>query len=165
MKKIALVILAVLSALATFSCGPQSAPDTRAADERAIRETDSAWSAAAGAKDLERTVAYYAPDAVSLPANAPIATDMGAIRKFWEQDFAMPGYALSWKTAKVEVSRGGDMGYAYGTYEFTFNDAKGKPMTDRGKYLTVWKKQADGKWKAVADMFNSDLLPMGGSSQ
>jgi ketosteroid isomerase-like protein len=32
-------------------------------------------------------------------------------------------------------------------------------MTDRGKYLAVWKKQADGSWKCVADMFNTDLPP------
>ena len=29
--------------------------------------------------------------------------------------------------------------------------------TDKGKYLTVFKKQPDGSWKAVADMINSDL--------
>ena len=72
------------------------------------------------------------------------------------QGFASPGNMNS-KTDKVEVSRGGDLGYASGTYEFTFNDAKGKPITDRGKYFTLWKKQSDGKWKAVVDMYNSDL--------
>jgi ketosteroid isomerase-like protein len=39
----------------------------------------------------------------------------------------------------------------------TMKDAQGKPVTDRGKYTEVWKKQADGKWKAVADIWNSDL--------
>jgi ketosteroid isomerase-like protein len=39
----------------------------------------------------------------------------------------------------------------------TENDAAGKPMTDKGKYLEVWKKQADGTWKCVVDMFNTDL--------
>jgi ketosteroid isomerase-like protein len=36
-------------------------------------------------------------------------------------------------------------------------DAQGKPVTDHGKLVEVWKKQADGKWKTVADTFNSDL--------
>src|SRR6266702_2067927 len=35
---------------------------------------------------------------------------------------------------------------------------KGKASSDRGKYLAVWKKQADGSWKAEADTWNSDLL-------
>jgi ketosteroid isomerase-like protein len=57
----------------------------------------------------------------------------------------------------VEVARSGDLGYSQGTYDLTFNDPSGKPMTDRGKYLEVWKKQADGSWKCAVDTFNSDL--------
>jgi uncharacterized protein (TIGR02246 family) len=135
----------------------QQQPDTRAADERAIREADSAWEAAAGAKELDGYVSYYAPDASTFPPNAPIVTGLEAIRKSMEQAFAIPGFALSGKIAKVEVSRAGDLAYTSGTYQVTVNDANGKPVTDHGKYVTVWKKQSDGKWKAVADIFNSDL--------
>jgi ketosteroid isomerase-like protein len=39
----------------------------------------------------------------------------------------------------------------------TTPDPAGKPVTDRGKYVTIWKKQADGSWKVIADIFNSDL--------
>jgi len=31
------------------------------------------------------------------------------------------------------------------------------PIDDTGKYLEIWKKQADGGWKVVRDIFNSDL--------
>ena len=68
-----------------------------------------------------------------------------------------PGFALTFQSTKVEVARAGDLGYSIGAYELTLNDAKGKPVKDRGKYATVWKKQADGSWKAVVDMFSSDL--------
>jgi ketosteroid isomerase-like protein len=37
------------------------------------------------------------------------------------------------------------------------NDPKGKPVNDKGKYVTVYGKQPDGKWKVVVDIFNSDL--------
>jgi len=47
-----------------------------------------------------------------------------------------------------------------GTYELSETDANGKPMVDKGKYLEIWKKQADGSWKCVADMFNTDLPSM-----
>jgi ketosteroid isomerase-like protein len=45
------------------------------------------------------------------------------------------------------------------------NDAQGKPVTDNGKFVEVWKKQSDGKWKCVADTYNSDLpvVPAGKS--
>jgi ketosteroid isomerase-like protein len=42
------------------------------------------------------------------------------------------------------------------TFELSFQDAEGNPVTTVGKYVTVWKKQADGQWKVVADIFNRD---------
>jgi ketosteroid isomerase-like protein len=37
------------------------------------------------------------------------------------------------------------------------NDKDRKPLTDKGKYTTVFRKQADGSWKGVSDTVNSDL--------
>ncbi|HTA95878.1 MAG TPA: DUF4440 domain-containing protein, partial [Verrucomicrobiae bacterium] len=58
--------------------------------------------------------------------------------------------------SKVEVARSGDLAYDTGAYSFTRNDASGKPVTATGKYLVVWKKQADGKWKVIQDIDNRD---------
>jgi uncharacterized protein (TIGR02246 family) len=146
-------------ALFALSCGQQRPPDTRAADEAAIRDADIAWTKAAGAKQLDATLSYYADDGSVLPPNAPMATGKEAIRKVWVELLQAPGFSLNWQPVKVEVARSGDVGYSQGTYEMSMNDPKGQPMKDRGKYLVVWKKQADGNWKAVADMFSSDLPP------
>jgi uncharacterized protein (TIGR02246 family) len=143
----------------TLACRPQAPPDTRAADEQAIRTADAACLQAAQAKDLERLVACYAEDAAMFPPNVPIATGREAIRANWSQLFAAPGYALSWQPTRVEVSRGGDLGYGMGSYELTLNDSKGKPVVERGKYVNVWRKQADGSWRMVADIWNSDQPP------
>jgi len=136
---------------------PPSPPDTRAVDERAIREADAAASRAFAAKDVEASVGFYADDALWLAPNAPMQTGKEAIRKSTSEMMATPGLALSWQASKVEASRGGDLAYSIGTYQGTMNDAKGKPVTDRGKYVLVWKKQPDGRWKIVADIGNSDL--------
>ena len=148
-----------LAALLLGCSQPQPAPDTRAADEAAIREADIAWSKAAAAKQLDATLSYYSEDASMLPPNAPIATGKETFRKVWAQLFEIPGFSVSWQPVKVEAARSGDLGYSHGTYEMTMNDPKGNPVTDRGKYVAVWKKQADKSWKAMADMFNSDLPP------
>jgi ketosteroid isomerase-like protein len=137
-------------ALACQQPPPASPPDTRAADERAVREADAACSKAAAAKDVEGTVSFFAEDAVKLQPKE-------SIRKSVSELMANPGFALSWQASKVEASRGGDLAYAVGTYQFTLNNAKGKPVTDRGKFVAVWKKQTDGHWKMVADMANSDV--------
>jgi ketosteroid isomerase-like protein len=132
-------------------------PDTRAADEASLRALDTEWSKAAVAKDLDRSVAYLADDTMMLPPNAPPVNGKEAVRKFWSDMLALPGLALSWQTTKAEAAKSGDLGYTWGTYEMTVNDAKGNPNTDRGKYLTVWKKQPDGAWKCLVDSFSSDL--------
>ncbi len=151
--------LVVTFALLAFmwGCAPQAAPDTREADERAIREIEVAWSKAAAAKDVEHFMSVYADDASVFEPGSPTATGKDAIRKGLDAMFAAPGMSLSFQTARVAVSRSGDLAYTYGTYAMTMKDAKGKPVNDKGKYVTVYGKQPDGKWKAVADIFNSDL--------
>ncbi len=145
-------------ALALFgaACGSQAPPDTRAADETTIRSLDADWSKAAGAQDVEGTVAFYADDASLLPPNAPILSGKAAIRSDWAT-LLVPGTSLSWHPEKVEVARSGDLAYSMGVYQITMKDPQGKSISDHGKYLEVWKKQADGKWKAVADTYNSDV--------
>ena len=134
-----------------------SAADTKSAIEKALRDLDAQWSAAAGAKDLDKTVSFYSADAVVMPPNASAATTKEAIRSVWKEMLTSPGAAISWKATKVEVAKSGDLACVSGTYEETTIDASGKPVKDHGKYVEVWEKQADGKWKCGADIWNSDL--------
>jgi ketosteroid isomerase-like protein len=153
-----LLVLVPLTMILLASACNQAAPDTRAADEAAIREADTQWSKIAGTKNLDATVAYYADDAQVLAPEAPIATTKQAIRALWTQLLG-PDTTVSWQATKVEVARSGDLGYLTGTYELTMKDAKGTATTEKGKMVEVWKKQPDGKWKVVADIFNSDAPP------
>jgi uncharacterized protein (TIGR02246 family) len=128
-----------------------------AADEQPLRDLDAQWSKAAEAKDLDKTVSYYADDAIVMPPNASAATTKEAIRSAWKEMLTTPGAAISWKATKVEVAQGGDLAYVSGTYEETMTDASGQSVKDHGKYVEIFKKQADGTWKVVADIWNSDL--------
>jgi uncharacterized protein (TIGR02246 family) len=137
-------------------CSRQQPPDNRAADEATIRNLDAQWSKAAGAHDLDGIVSYYSDDAVLLPPNAPVAASKQSIRASWAP-LAEPGVSISWQVSKVEVARSGDLAYSTGTYALAIKDPQGKPVTDTGKFMEVWKRQPDGGWKAVADTYNSDL--------
>src|SRR5262249_4030446 len=150
---------ATLTFLVSFSfiCSAWAA-DTKAI-EQALRDLDAQWSAAAAAKDLDKTLSFYSDDVIVMPPTAPAVTTKEAVRKLWQGLFASPGMALNWRTTKVEVAKSGDMAYTTGAYEFTINDSTDQPVNDRGKYLAVWKKQADGKWKCGVDIWNSDLPP------
>jgi ketosteroid isomerase-like protein len=136
-------------------CGENKPPDTRAADEKTIRDLDARWSKTAAARDVDGTVSYYSDDASLLAPNAPIASDRQSIRASWASLLG-PDTSLSWQATKVEVARSSDLAYLVGTYQLTTKDAQGKPVSDNGKFVEVWKKQADNKWKVVADIFNSD---------
>jgi ketosteroid isomerase-like protein len=125
--------------------------------ERILRDLDAQWSKAAAARDLERTVAFYSDDAIVLPPNATAAATKETVRNVWKEFLGAPGLMISWEPSKVKLGHNGAMAWVSGRYELTMNDATGKPMNDRGKYLEVWEKQADGNWKCAADMWNSDL--------
>lgn len=147
----------ITSVLLGSSCAPPTAPDTRAADEPAIRALDEQWSATAAKNDLDGTVAFYSDDAVLLPPNAPIARDQKSIRESWA-GLLGPNTAVSWNVSKVEVAKSGEIGYLYGTYQLSIKDPKGGPaINDTGKLLEIWKRQSDGKWKCIVDTYNSDL--------
>jgi ketosteroid isomerase-like protein len=154
--QISLLLVLLVIALMT-ACQTQTAADTRATDEATLRNLDSEWSKAAGARDVDKTVSYYAADAVVMPPNIPALTTKEAIRGLWQSMLGSPGFSGGWNATRVDVARSGDLAYVSGSYQFTERDAGGGPMTDKGKFLEVWKKQGDGSWKCVVDMFSSDL--------
>jgi ketosteroid isomerase-like protein len=50
-----------------------------------------------------------------------------------------------------------DLAYARGAYTATRTDAASqRPVTAKGKYVVVYRKQADGHWKAIHDINNRD---------
>ena len=145
-----------------FSCAqqqPAAPPDTRAADEAAIRKADVDWSNAAQTNKVDAWVAFYSDDATVLPPNEPMASGKDAIHKSIEGLLGLPGLNLKWEPKKIEVSKSGDMAYSFGTYEMSMTDPKGTPVMDKGKYVEVWKKQTDGSWKCAVDTYSSDLPP------
>jgi len=159
MKKLLVLVACVATLALMYACQPQSQtpPDTKAADETALKNLDAEWSKAAGTKDVDKTVSYYAADAIVLPENGPAVSSKDAIRNVWKGMLTAPGFSGGWTGTKVEVARSGDIGYVTGTYSMTMNDASGKPATDKGKFVEVWKKQSDGSWKCAVDIWNTDL--------
>src|ERR1700722_6720646 len=123
------------------ACSQQSAPDTRAADESAVRDADAQWAKTAGANDLDGTVSYYSDDASLLPPNAPIAVGKQAIRAVWAT-MLNPSVTVSWEVTKAEVAHSGDLAYVTGTYQIAAKNPQAKAQEDRGKMVEVWKKQA-----------------------
>jgi uncharacterized protein (TIGR02246 family) len=151
--------LAVLSFIVLVGCtaSPAVPSDTRDADAKAIRDGEAAWNNDWATKDIDRIVVHYADDAsVEIP-NIPIMTGKDAIRTGLKQFMADSNLALTFQASQVEVAKAGDLAYSRGTYSMTMTDPTSKqPVTERGKYVTVYRKQPDGSWKAVQDINNAD---------
>ncbi len=149
------LVLVALVGLFAVGCSPASQSESREADVEAIRQADLAWSAAQAADGLDGTMSVYLDDAIMLAPNRPMAIGKTAIREASEAlGVGSPGHSVTWQPMKIEVARSGDIGYAIGTIE-GFVDAA--PV--KGKYVEIWKKQADGSWKVAADMFSPDSPP------
>ncbi len=139
---------------------PPPAPDTHDADVKAIRDLETAQVQAFNAKDVDKLVAFYADDASLFPPGAPAVNGMAAIKAAEKPLLADKNFSLTSATDKVDVAKSGDLGYTQGAYTATFTDTKTKRvLTVKGKYVTVYKKQADGSWKIVADINNEDAPP------
>jgi len=139
------------------SAAPATPPDTRAADVQAVKDVETAWVKDAATKDPEKWANYFTDDGSGLYPGAPTVNGKAALKAAMAPYLADPNFTLTFASDKAVASKGGDMVYSQGTYTMTMTNPKTKkPMTDHGKYLTVYMKQADGSWKAVADTFNSD---------
>lgn len=135
---------------------PVEPPDTRAADQAAIRNASKEWSAAAQAKDVEKFVSFYAEDATVMLEAAPDVKGLAAIRETITGMMQDPHFSLSFETTSVEVARSGDMAYELATYALTVSDPKTKkPAKQKGAGVVVWTKR-DGQWKALVDAPLSD---------
>src|SRR5215470_2442935 len=133
-----------LAAFMTGCSSSASLPDTRDADVQAVKAVEMAWAKDVAAKDAATFAKYYADDATVLIPNSPAIHGRADIEKALKPMLADPNFALTFASSTVEASKGGDLVYTQGAYTMTTSDAKGKPMTDKGKYLTIFKKQADG---------------------
>lgn len=120
-------------------------------EAKTLAALDDEWSKASVSGDVDRVVSFYAPDAVVYPPDAPVAADPATIRSTWAEQLADKSYKTSWKTTHAGVDH--NTGFTSGTYEVTGPDSK---VVERGKYLCVWRKGADGKWKSIHDMWNKD---------
>ena len=159
LRNTSLIVCLALAALTAGCSNPPPAPppDTRAADLQAVKDVEAAWVKDMATKDADKFASLLADDASGLYPGAGILNGKAAIKAAFAPYFADPNFSLTWESTRAMASKGGDMVYSQGTYTMTMTNPKTKkPMTDKGKYLTVYTKQADGSWKVVADTFNSD---------
>jgi uncharacterized protein (TIGR02246 family) len=163
MRRAFRLLLALPLAIPLAACAPTKAEPTDtasakvdlAAEEQAIKDLNARWVRMIAAKDTAGIYELYASDALYMAPNAQALGGRPGVAKAWSGFYAMKGSSLSFRPTKVVVAQAGDLAYDVGTFTFGMDGPRGR-IEDKGKYLTVWKKQ-DGAWRIAAEMYNSDL--------
>jgi uncharacterized protein (TIGR02246 family) len=114
------------------------------------------WSDVAATGDIEAILAGWAEDAVMMAPGQPPIRGKAAIREYVETTGSIPGATIRWEPLEAHVSTSGDMAYLIERNQITWQDSTGARVTESNKAVTVWRKQADGSWKNVIDMWNAD---------
>jgi uncharacterized protein (TIGR02246 family) len=127
------------------------------ADVAQVRAADAAVTRAITAKDVDAISGYYANDAILMPTAEPMIRGKAAIREEWQHILAIPNFTNQTTTQDVKVS--GDLAYTYGVYRSKMMGADGNPVEEPGKFVTVWRREPDGKWRIVLDTYNTDIMP------
>lgn len=97
---------------------------------------------------------YYADDAVFMPPRQAEVRGRDALLEYWRARPDEGLIELELEPDRIETS--GELAYEVGHYTSILRPRHGALLQDYGKYLTVYRRQADGSWKAVADTFNTD---------
>ncbi|HEU5261499.1 MAG TPA: DUF4440 domain-containing protein [Gemmatimonadales bacterium] len=133
-------------------------PADVAAGRGALFGADRAFSRATAERRVDGWVEFFAADGAMIRA-AGTVTGTAAIREQMAKTFADTSFTLSWQPQEADVGAAGDLGYTVGRYEARFRDEKSQSVVRSGRYLTVWRKQADGSWKVVQDIGVQDPAP------
>ncbi|MEP6945941.1 MAG: SgcJ/EcaC family oxidoreductase [Acidobacteriota bacterium] len=155
MKKylLALVVItfAAISLAAQTNMQTNAGSDKLADAKRAIEKGNAQWSEGWLKGDAAMVAAIFSDDGVQLAGSGKIIKGRQQIKE--RQKSAMagadPGVKVTVTTTNVWLD--GDTAYETGKYKYEYTD-KGKPGTDEGKYVTIWKHQKDGSWKLSMDM-------------
>lgn len=150
-----LAIFSMLAAVSLPWAGAQAADCDVQAEQQAIREATKRWLAAIAKKDTSAIGRVYTADGMFFPPNSPRIDGRQAVEKAWKGLLGLPGVTLTFAPDRIDISQACDMGIDIGTYALSFDGKQGR-MTDRGKYVVVWKKDG-GTWKVFADIFNTSL--------
>jgi len=165
--------MTLLALCFAFGCSAQAADQTATADkaaepavdvaavDQAIDAANAKFVEAIKAGDAASAAANYDAEAIVMLPNVPAMTGAAAISEGLKQ-FLAEASVKEMAFADNQVIPAGDLAIETGSGQWTLQPPKGAATTDKFKYVTVWKRQADGSWKILRDINNSDL-PLPGS--
>jgi uncharacterized protein (TIGR02246 family) len=122
--------------------------------QQAVQDTNREWMEAVKRGDPASVAALYTEDATLLVPNIEPIRGRQGIEAFFKAGMQMGIREATLETVDVEYL--GDVAYEVGAYTMKIEPEGGEATTDKGKYVVVWKRQADGPWKLHVDIWNTN---------
>jgi ketosteroid isomerase-like protein len=123
--------------------------------ELAIEGIREAHVASLNAGDLDLWTSLFAPDAVQMPPHSPINKGQNSIRAWGQKLLGCLQMSVSLSPDDFRAS--GELAFESGTYDSTMTVRQtGEVLTDHGKYVMVYRRQAPDHWSIAQDIWNSD---------
>lgn len=145
-------LLLIVGAVTLAGCQGQTGELTVSEkDAAAIRQATADFVAHAQAGDWDALAGLYTEEAVVMAPNQEAVVGRDAARALFS-----PLTVTDFQLKPMEIDGRDDLAFARGTYEWTVRVGEGEPATDRGKWLTIWRRQTDGSWLLSQDIWNSD---------
>jgi uncharacterized protein (TIGR02246 family) len=158
MKRFVLgMITILLAAHPGFSQTKKPSPVAEAASERfaeakrAIDKGNAAWIEAWEKGNPEMLAAIFTDDGVMLSEGGKVFKGRQQILERQKEAMESVTRPIKVSVVTVKIWLDGDTAYETGKYKYEYAD-KGKPITEAGRYVTMWKRQDDGSWKLSMDM-------------
>jgi ketosteroid isomerase-like protein len=122
-------------------------------------QADRDFAADVARDGIDAWVKWFATDGQQIgPGRQVIGHD--AIRDYMRDTFSDPTAKLAWWPVSARISASGDLGYTIGRYEARKVNPDGTvSVRGTGRYITIWRKQADGSWKVELDTGHPDPKP------
>jgi ketosteroid isomerase-like protein len=150
------VVGVAMLALVASGCAKQGGGTARdpAEVKKAIQDDEKKWNDDFKSKNLEGLLSHYSDDAY-FALGGPPASGSTEIRKAYTDAIADNYFSVTFASDKIDAS--GDLAYSRGHFTEKHQDPKTHNIvTETGSYITVYKKQPDGSWKAVEDFATPD---------
>jgi ketosteroid isomerase-like protein len=154
--KHALWLTSALVLLPGCSQTPTPAVAPRDSNVSLLRKAQETAIEAFASRNADQMVSAYSADASLMFSNSPTLQGED-LRTAIRALAADPNFSIQFSTDRVEVAKSGEIGYTRGTYTMTMSDRDTKKvLREKGKYVTIYSRQADGSWKMMEDISNAD---------
>lgn len=144
----------LLAACTASSSGGTPDDDTVSTAQlrESVMQADRDFNSDFAKRRIDGWVSWFDTAGVQVEPGGTTPKGHDEIRAHMSRTFGDSTRILDWRPVMAEVSNDGTMAHTIGTWDFYVRGKDSAASAGSGHYLTVWRRQADGSWKVLADI-------------